>query len=357
MPKAIEIKCSSCFKTSEDISDIIGFCADCIKKNNITISNRLEKVHAASRSQFNLPGKPSKGQDGIECPVCMNKCSIAEGEKGFCGLRKGLDGKLVHNGGTKDKGIFSWYRDPLPTNCVASWVCEGYDARGSHNLAVFYQACSMNCLFCQNWHFRQTDPEKEKPVPADELISVASSDTFCICFFGGDPSPQMPHALSVSTVLAENGVRICWETNGMMATKYLDRALDLSLNTGGCIKFDLKAYDDHLHKALTGISNRPVQDNFLRAADRFEERPDNPLVIASTLLVPGYIEKDEVYQIARFIARINPDIPYSLLAFAPQFFMADMPFTSSKQAKEAEAAAHEAGLTNVHIGNRHLLGL
>jgi len=143
----------------------------------------------------------------------------------------------------------------------------------------------------------------------------------------------------------------------MIAGKYLDRAVSLSLKTGGCIKFDLKAFDDHLHRVLTGISNRPVLENFERAAGRFGERPDNPLVTVSTLLVPGYIGTDEVYQIARFIAGIHPDIPYSLLAFAPQFYMSDMPFTSARQAKEAEKAAYEAGLKNVHIGNRHLLGL
>ncbi len=357
MPHAIKTQCSSCFRTSEGISDSIGLCADCIKKHYEKIENRLERIHEAIRSQFSLPGKPVKDPGGITCSICMNECMIGEGQKGFCGLRVVSDGKLMHLGGTEKKGILSWYRDLLPTNCVASWICEGSDQRGFHNLAVFYKACSMNCLFCQNWHFRQINPEKEKPVTAEELASYADSSTFCVCFFGGDPSPQMPHALRTSEYLAEKGIRICWETNGMMARKYLDQAVNLSLKTGGCIKFDLKAFDEHLHKALTGISNRPVLENFTRAAGRFSERPGNPLVVASTLLVPGYIETDEVYQIARFIAGINPDIPYSPLAFAPQFYMSDMTFTSARQAKEAEKAAYEAGLMNVHIGNRHLLGL
>jgi pyruvate formate lyase activating enzyme len=81
-----------------------------------------------------------------------------------------------------------------------------------------------------------------------------------------------------------------------------------------------------------------------------------PLVIASTLLVPGYVEADQVGQIARFIASINPHIPYALLAFAPHFYMPDLPCTSVRQAEEAEAAARAAGLVNVRVGNRHLLG-
>lgn len=37
--------------------------------------------------------------------------------------------------------------------------------------------------------------------------------------------------------------------------------------------------------------------------------------------------------------------------------MGDLPCTPVRQAREAEAAARAAGLVNVRIGNRHLLGL
>ncbi|MBI3669750.1 MAG: radical SAM protein, partial [Acidobacteria bacterium] len=77
--------------------------------------------------------------------------------------------------------------------------------------------------------------------------------------------------------------------------------------------------------------------------------------VASTLLVPGYVDAAEVGRIARFIAELNPAIPYALLGFAPHFYMADLPHTSLRHAQAAEAAARAAGLTNVRIGNRYLL--
>jgi pyruvate formate lyase activating enzyme len=166
----------------------------------------------------------------------------------------------------------------------------------------------------------------------------------------------MPHALATSHCLAEKGMRICWETNGMMHPKFLKRAVEYSLETGGCLKFDLKAYDEGIHYALTSISNQHTLENFAHAGERFSERPELPLVIASTLLVPGYVEAEEVSKIAAFIASINPDIPYKLLAFAPSFYMSDMPFTSISHAYAAEQAALQAGLSNVRLGNRHLLG-
>jgi pyruvate formate lyase activating enzyme len=165
----------------------------------------------------------------------------------------------------------------------------------------------------------------------------------------------MPHALASARLLAKRGVRVCWETNGSMHPKLLDIAMKYSLQTGGCIKFDLKAWDEQVHIALTGISNRRTLENFARVAQRAVEQSTPPLILASTLLVPGYVEAVEVRKIAAFIASINPDIPYALLAFAPNFYLGHLPFTSSRQAREAEAAAAEAGLTNVRLGNRHLL--
>ncbi|MEW6364368.1 MAG: radical SAM protein [Acidobacteriota bacterium] len=280
---------------------------------------------------------------------------MAEGERGYCGMRVVDRGRLRHLAGVPDRGLVHWYRDPLPTNCVADWVCEGGTKPGYHNLAVFYGSCTFDCLFCQNWHYREMSPARERTISAAELAATANPRTFCVCYFGGDPASQMPHALATSGLLAERRIRICWETNGTEHPRFLDAALRYSIETGGCIKFDLKAFDEGLHIALTGLSNRRTLDNFARAASRSRERPNPPLVIASTLLVPGYVDAAEVAKIARFIASHDPGIPYALLGFAPHFFMRDLPCTSFRHAREAEAAARAAGLTNVRIGNAHLL--
>ena len=106
---------------------------------------------------------------------------------------------------------------------------------------------------------------------------------------------------------------------------------------------------------MTGISNKRTLENFSRVAERTKERPVPPFLIASTLLVPGYIDENEVRGIARFIASINPDIPYSLLAFYPHFYMSDLPLTSKVLSERCLRAAREGGLENVRIGNVHLL--
>ena len=72
-------------------------------------------------------------------------------------------------------------------------------------------------------------------------------------------------------------------------------------------------------------------------------------------MVPGYIDTQEVGRIAELIESLNPEIPYSLLAFHPEYKMTDLVATSRKQAQECLDAARQAGLRRVRVGNMHLL--
>jgi pyruvate formate lyase activating enzyme len=339
---------------------VLGVCRDCVRAEVTGVLPRIRDAHRANRRMYGLAEDPPRAADGVSCALCSRACTMGDGDRGFCNLREGKAAsaggvRLHHLAGRPSRGMAHWYRDPLPTNCVSDWVCSGHHQRGMHNLAVFYASCTFNCLFCQNWHYRRADPATAECLSARALADCADNRTHCVCYFGGDPATQMPHALASARRLSERGVRVCWETNGTQNPKLLDRAVQLSMATGGTLKFDLKAFDERLHNALTGASNRRTLANFERAARRAADRRSPSLVMASTLLVPGYVTPDEVAALARFIASIDPYTPYSLLAFAPQFAAADLPPTSMRHAHEAEQAARDAGLTRVRIGNRHLL--
>ncbi len=363
-------RCALCQAESALIAKAIGLCAGCVKREATRVLPRALRIHAESRKSFGLPPHPPRSRGGVKCTLCANECLVGPGESGFCGIRANRGDRLTTERPGSAK--VSWYQDPLPTNCVASWVCPaeteaGYPEfthtrgpeYGHFNHAVFYEACSFDCLFCQNWHFRESS-QKRSPVPAEQIVRAVDSRTSCICYFGGDPGPQLPHALRASRLARRRAgdriLRICWETNGSMNPRMLDQMAQLSLESGGCIKFDLKAWDESLHLALTGVSSRRTLSNFERAAGLIRERPDPALLIASTLLVPGYVDVEEVEQIARFAASLDPSIPYSLLGFHPQFHMDDLPMTSREHARRCEEAARSAGLTRVTIGNAHLLG-
>lgn len=361
--------CRICDDKSPRISRDLGLCRPCIRRHPQEAALLAAAVHARLRFRAGLPPEPPRDPGGIACNLCANRCRIGAGQWGYCGLRKNAGGRIEGAGAAKGK--LSWYSDPLPTNCVASETCPGgtgcgypqYAYRkgpeyGYRNLAVFTHACTFDCLYCQNWHFRDRTFDSDYR-SASDLVEAVSPTTACICYFGGDPSPQLPFLVRASRQAAaanpDRILRICWETNGSMTRAWLGDMLATALQSGGCIKFDLKAWDETLHVALTGVGNRATIANFARAARSIPLRPEPPLLLASTLMVPGYVDEAEVAQIAAFIAGLNPEIPYSLLAFHPQFHMRDLPPTSRSQAHACRQAARNAGLKHVRVGNEHLL--
>ncbi|MCS7120559.1 MAG: radical SAM protein [Nitrososphaerota archaeon] len=366
--------CAICGDERPTISNSLKVCLACIRNNPEKAIRYTDEAHVRTRDAFGLPPLPPSADKGLECGMCGNQCVIGDGGKGFCGLVSNIGGRLIRNGGTPEKGILEWYYDPLPTNCVAWWFCPGCTGlgypkyakmrgaeKGYSNLAVFYGSCSFDCLFCQNWHFRYLSQKLSPAVSASELAEKVDAHVSCICFFGGDPSTQMPHALMTSELALARAkgekriLRVCWETNGNMQRNFLIKAADLSLMSGGVMKFDLKAWDENLHRALCGVSNKRTLENFrVIGEEYFKERPDVPVLTASTLLIPGYIDAEEVERIASFIASIDPKIPYTLLAFYPQYAMRDLPLIDRIQAEKCYQAARKH-LNNVRLGNLHLI--
>lgn len=372
-------RCLLCGVESVLVARQMRVCAACIRSDPDRALPLAHAAHRRARRLFGLPEQPPRSPGGIPCSLCVQECRMAEGERGYCNLRENRGGRMAVLAGDSDAGILHWYYDPLPTNCVAMDVCGERGTRGRDNLAVFYGACSLNCLFCQNWHYMQNAAALSPRVSASELAAACTGRVACICYFGGDPTPQLPHALAAARLATPHPatsdpaaaqlasrtrpdsqsrsrpVRICWETNGTMHPAFLRRMVEVSLASGGTIKFDLKAFNDPVHIALTGFSNRRTLDNFAAAASRCHERPDPPLVVASTPLVPGYVDTEEVGAIAGFIASLDPSIPYRLLGFHPGFLMENLPTTSRTHAERCLAAARDAGVRHVGLGNVHLL--
>ncbi|MFN7105810.1 MAG: radical SAM protein [Pyrobaculum sp.] len=358
--------CKICKASGVLISDRLGVCVDCLRERPRQALRLAAEAHRLSRARFRLPPSPPTG--GIPCGICGRGCAIAEGDVGYCGLVRNEGGKLRRPGGDIKLGVLSYYYDPIPTNCVADWICPASTGRGYpkysktprgevgyYNLAVFYGACSLDCLYCQNWQYRQY-PSRPRLASVEELDRAMERGVVCVCFFGGDPAPQTTHALMVAKRAVDRGVKVCWETSGQLAPHLVDKVVETSLKSGGIVKFDLKAFTPSVYKALTDGEVDIVLRNFKAAARRFRERPEVPLVVASVLLVPGYVDEVEIDLLTKFIAWINPEIPTRLLAFHPDYLLDDLPPTSIRHVNKAVKIARENGLVEVAVGNMWLLG-
>lgn len=136
---------------------------------------------------------------------------------------------------------------------------------------------------------------------------------------------------------------------------YAEQAAELSLKSGGNIKFDIKTWDENLNKVLCGTSNKAALENFRKIGEKYyNQRPKLPLLTVSTLLIPGYVDAQEVRNVAKFIAEISPQIPYTLLAFFSAYVLNDLPTTSREHAHKCYNIAKKY-LKNVRISNTHIL--
>ncbi len=226
------------------------------------------------------------------CNLCSNNCS----EIALCGK--------------PEYGKLTYYEDPLPTNCCNAWFCKGSKLTGT-NLAVFYYGCNFDCLYCQNWTHKYF--EDARTVSIDELLrAVENFRVKCVCHFGGSPEPQLPFALKFSRTALKlrEDLIICWEWNGSGNTHLALKAAELSSMSGGTVKFDLKAWNPNLHVLLTGRDNERVLYNFERIFDKHGE-----VLSATTLLVPYYVDEEEVEASPASYPHSIPKFPTAFLSF------------------------------------------
>lgn len=354
------------------VSRVVGVCVRCLRMSPEEALTIAMEGHVKSRKLFGLPPHPPRTPGGIACQLCAAQCIMGEGEMGYCGIRGNRGGRM-YSMAPPGKALLHYYLDPHVTNCCNAYFCPagtgaGYPLYactkgpevGYCNLALFFYGCSLNCLFCQNWLHKRLSNASH--ISVDELVGLSLSNTkiSCWCWFGGSAEPQLPFAVEASRRVHESKpagrvIRICYEWNGDGNPSLVSRALETVVESGGNVKFDLKAFNPNIHRALTGLDNNRILRNFEMVYRSFySRRPGLPVLAATTLLVPGYVDSEEVGKIAEFISSLDDSIPYCLLVFHPAFMMGDLPITPRRQVMECYGAARRH-LKRVEIGNIHLL--
>ncbi|MHA2609590.1 MAG: radical SAM protein [bacterium JZ-2024 1] len=363
------MNCAVCGK-EKLVARILGICRECILEGKPEAWEAIYQAHQKARQKFPLPSSIPKREGGTLCRICSNECRFLPGETGYCGIH-GAGGKNAASSARQSALLYA-YLDPHITNCCASWFCPGGTGAGFprwatckgpelgfFNLAVFFYGCNFDCLFCQNSEHKNISQATR--VEKEQFFSWLKREekVTCVCFFGGSPEPHLPFVVEMGREImrtySERLIRICVEWNGCGNPALVERVAEIVLRSGGIIKFDLKCYEENLSRALSGVSNRRAYENFALLAEKYyPQRPELPLLTATTLLVPGYVEEEEVESIAAWIAQINEEIPYSLLVFYPAHYMTDLPVTPRETVFSAYRKAKKY-LKNVHIGNLHLL--
>ncbi|MCD6248569.1 MAG: radical SAM protein [Hadesarchaea archaeon] len=175
---------------------------------------------------------------------------------------------------------------------------------------LYFHGCDFYCLGC----IRKKNPYdlclKEKPdswtrfLNLDEVLEILNRlGAKRAILLGGEPTldSELP---TLTMELHRNGIYNILLTNGHKLDERLLESVDR-------ICVSIKAYSKKLHKKYTGKSNERVLQNFEKIY-----RSGTPLS-SESVYIPSLIETEEIEKIARFIASIDPEIPYHIDAYIP----------------------------------------
>ena len=165
-----------------------------------------------------------------------------------------------------------------------------------------------------------------------------------VAFTGGDVT-CCPEFYSECTRLIKKHTRlhVLIETNGYGLTAgnldYLQQA--------GVDSFwlDIKSFDGQKHRWLTGCPN----DHILNLPEEIRQRGFTLEVLS--LYIPEVVEADDLEKIALRLRDTDPAIPFTILAFFPEYQMKDYRAPFAEEMVEAYQRAKATGLQHVRLGN------
>ena len=157
-----------------------------------------------------------------------------------------------------------------------------------------------------------------------------------------EPTIFFEYAYEISRLARHAGLANVFVTNGFMTTE----ALEVIAPYLDAANVDLKSFRDEFYRKTCHGRLEPVLESI-----RFMKKLGFWIEI-TTLVVPGVNDsEEELGNIARFIAEVDPDIPWHLSRFHPDYRMQEVGATPLEGLRNAAAIGKKAGLRYIYIGN------
>ena len=278
------------------------------------------------------------GQKKVRCLACGHRCLLKEGRRGICQVRY------------NDGGVLR-----VPHNYVGALQIDPIEKKpffhvtpGQSVLSFGMLGCDFRCSYCQNWEISQTLRDEAAgrdfiPITAEELIALGvGRRSRAVASTYNEPLITTEWAVEVFKRAKAAGMLTLYVSNGNGTPEviaYLKPWLD-------GYKIDLKTMQDqHYRRELGGVLQHVLDTiKWVHEAGIWLE--------VLTLVVPGFNDSsDELWDAARFIREVSPDIPWHVTAFHPDYKMTDRDRTPAETLARAAEIGCEAGLHYVYAGN------
>ncbi len=276
----------------------------------------------------------------VRCHACGHRCLIREGQRGICQVRFNSNGALRVPFGY----VAGLQNDPIEKKPF-SHVLPGAAA-----LTFGMLGCDYHCGFCQNWLTSQAlrDPAAnisaqfiQKITPQEITQQAKRVKASVVVSSYNEPLITSEWAAAIFKEAKQAGLMCAYVSNGNNTPEvmeYLRPYLD-------AYKIDLKSMSDKNYRTLGGTLQNTL-DGIKRAHDL------GLWVEGVTLVIPDFNDSnDELWDAARFLASVSPNIPWHVTAFHKDYKMVEPDNTPAQTLIRAAEIGREAGLRYVYAGN------
>lgn len=284
----------------------------------------------------------AEGMEGqaLRCLACAHGCLLQPGQRGICQARFNQGGQLRVPWGY----VAGAQLDPIEKKPFAHLL------PGQMALTFGMLGCNFHCDFCQNWPTTQAlrqgapglRPDAVQPTTPDALVRAGQQAGAAVMVSSyNEPLITLEWAVAIFERAHAAGMRCAMVSNG-----YASAAALCTLRPHlDALKVDLKTMQAEHYRQMGG-SLQPVLDTI-----RWAQESGLWLEVV-TLVIPGWNDQpEELWQAARFLAGVSPDIPWHVTAFHPDYRRLDVPPTSAEGLLQAAEVGQEAGLRFVYAGN------
>ncbi len=276
----------------------------------------------------------------VYCLACANHCHIKPGGRGACQVRFNAGGTLMAPWGY----VAGAQIDPIEKKPFNHFL------PGSNALTFGMLGCDFHCSFCQNWLSSQVLRDDRATRSVGSIQQVEPVQLVEYALRGGaqiiassynEPLITTEWAVDIFKEAVKAGLKCVFISNGNATPQ----ALDMLKPYLSGYKIDLKSMQEKNYRELGGRLQH-VLDTIQRAHDLVF------WVEVVTLVIPGYNDSnEELWEAARFINSVSPDIPWHVTAFHPDYRMQDRGSTPVEALTRAAEIGQEAGLHYVYAGN------
>ncbi len=270
----------------------------------------------------------------IICEICPRRCSLSEGETGFCRARTATGGKIKCTAYGK---ITSIALDPIEKKPLARFH------QGSRILSVGSFGCNMNCAFCQNSDIsmRGEDETAWSFVPpsvlAEKAAELTDAGNIGVAFTYNEPGICYEYIIDSGRLIHKAGLKNVMVTNGCFSQNVCEELLKVV----DAMNIDLKGFSEEQYKKMGG-DLETVKTFIMTAAAGCH-------VELTTLIVPGE-NTGNLQEMVEWIASINPEIPLHISRFFPRHRMSQKEPTPVREIYRIADMAGEK-LRYVYAGN------